>query len=375
MSLFNLIRKKVETYKDVFFIDCFFETENKFKKIFIFGAGGRGQNVLQELKSRNIPVAGFIDSDATKKGTLIDGIEVFSMPDVKNINEPYFILIASQWGREISIQLELAGIHNYRKYEYFESIIIRTWAERHDFMKFLKDNEEKFQAVYNLLEDEDSKESWIKYLAYRITGNLNILGNVSFPQYLHPEVKPKSGDIIIDGGAFDGDTVKLFYKHISDELQIHSFEPANSNYKLLEQYVQQNKLENVFVNKYGLGNSEAVLYMETDEEAREGYEIKAEGNEIVKIISIDEYKKRVGLEKVDVIKMDIEGFELKALQGALNTIKAYKPKLQICLYHNFSDLIEIPLFIHNQFKQLNYKYYVGIHWNIANDWEFLLYCK
>jgi hypothetical protein len=49
--------------------------------------------------------------------------------------------------------------------------------------------------------------------------------------------------------------------------------------------------------------------------------------------------------KISFIKMDIEGSELAALQGAMNIIKNQRPVLAISVYHKFFDIIEIPRFL------------------------------
>jgi hypothetical protein len=66
-----------------------------------------------------------------------------------------------------------------------------------------------------------------------------------------------------------------------------------------------------------------------------------EDKEIVKAVKIDTLVEQLGLERVDFIKMDIEGAEVDALLGAKETISQFKPKLAICTYHRPTDPIEI----------------------------------
>lgn len=58
--------------------------------------------------------------------------------------------------------------------------------------------------------------------------------------------------------------------------------------------------------------------------------------------SIDHIVNKLNLNKIDFIKMDIEGSELEALQGAKYVIKTFKPKMAICLYHNQKDWNILP---------------------------------
>lgn len=81
--------------------------------------------------------------------------------------------------------------------------------------------------------------------------------------------------------------------------------------------------------------------------------IDSGGEQTIKLESLDEFLQS---NKVTFIKMDIEGAELKALIGAKKTIKKYKPKLAICIYHKPDDIWEIPLYIHDLVPE--YKMYI-----------------
>ena len=98
---------------------------------------------------------------------------------------------------------------------------------------------------------------------------------------------------------------------------------------------------------------------------------KKNNYKVVKGISIDDFISDNQINKVDLIKMDIEGAELDALMGAKNTILKFKPKLAICVYHKQEDFDTIPRYIDS--LNLNYKFYLKHH-GITRG-ETVLYCK
>ena len=74
----------------------------------------------------------------------------------------------------------------------------------------------------------------------------------------------------------------------------------------------------------------------------------------IDITSIDKFISDNKIEHVDFIKMDIEGAELSALKGLEETIKKFKPKLAICVYHKGKDIFEIPEYLISIFPEYNF---------------------
>ena len=95
------------------------------------------------------------------------------------------------------------------------------------------------------------------------------------------------------------------------------------------------------------------------------------GAQMVKTMSIDDYVRINNIEKVDFIKLDVEGCELAALMGSFETILKHKPKLAICIYHKTQDLWEIPEYIKSIMPK--YKLYID-HFTINHE-ESILFAK
>lgn len=66
---------------------------------------------------------------------------------------------------------------------------------------------------------------------------------------------------------------------------------------------------------------------------------------VVPLTTIDRLVGELNLQRVDFIKMDIEGAETRAVAGAAGTIKKFRPRMAICVYHQPTDAVQIPVLV------------------------------
>ncbi|WP_163205654.1 FkbM family methyltransferase [Clostridium caseinilyticum] len=219
-----------------------------------------------------------------------------------------------------------------------------------DYWNIINEKFSLFTKVYDNLSDQHSKKTFIERIKYCLTGNEKYLlpykcNNV---QYFDEEIiSLKSEEIFIDGGAFTGDTIESFLKQVDGNFKkIYSFEPEKSkNEEFLKRLAG---IKNIRLLPYGLWNKkELVSFMSNNSAASK---IEKNGNSSIEVTSIDEFLQG---KEVTFIKMDIEGAELEALKGAENTIKRYKPKLAICVYHKPMDIVNIPIYLKSIVPEYN----------------------
>ena len=142
----------------------------------------------------------------------------------------------------------------------------------------------------------------------------------------------------VDAGALNGDTSKAFLRWAgSQAANVYCFEPDANNAKKCRQNLAQvaDKVKVSVIEKatwYELTSLHFSVHANgTSAISDTGVEVAA--------TSLDE---ALGNARVTFVKMDIEGAEMEALQGAKHIIRTQHPKLAISVYHKPGDILEIP---------------------------------
>ncbi|GHS95756.1 hypothetical protein AGMMS50276_12550 [Synergistales bacterium] len=148
------------------------------------------------------------------------------------------------------------------------------------------------------------------------------------------DVTVKADDIVIDAGSWIGDFAA--YASVKGAIT-YAFEPDDENYELLTATASFN--QNIYPVKKGLGDKKInIKFMgdgSTGSRILSRESLSPEHVQLVEIetTTIDDFVEENGLERVDFIKADIEGYERHMLKGAAKTLKKFAPKLALCTYH------------------------------------------
>lgn len=162
----------------------------------------------------------------------------------------------------------------------------------------------------------------------------------------------RDGEIFVDCGCYDFESSEKLMK-LCDVKKIYAFEPDRQNLEKVRANIERLKCgERVELFDCGLWDQSTSLYFNSSGDMMSKVCCDAQEGNKIEVAALDSVIRG----EVTFIKMDIEGSELKALQGGRNLIRKYKPKLAISIYHKWEDLVDLPTYIHGLVPE--YKFYI-----------------
>lgn len=139
----------------------------------------------------------------------------------------------------------------------------------------------------------------------------------------------KKSEMILDVGGNIGIYAILASKN--SKAKIHSFEPVDENIVYFEKNIKLNKANNIQINKLAVGDREGsikIYLSSTNVGTHSAVQSVSEGSEYVEVpvTSLDAYTKKNKI-KVDLLKVDVEGYDGVVYKGATSFIKKQQPTL------------------------------------------------
>lgn len=283
----NIQKNEAKHYKLGHFGE--FLAANPGKKLVIYGMGMYGRYTFSLLKRSGVHVYGFGDRSAIPGGGY-GGIPLLTDEEIESMRDEIILVVGS------------------KKYalEIYSKLICMHIASKHIYLP-----------------------------AY---GYIDVPCGQQYFDFFRPGCK----EVFVDAGVYDGKSSVDFVKWCqTPQSRIYLFEANPKRENHIRKTLEYNGIINYELHLKGLSDDAGKASFNQNES---GSRISGQGADEIETTSIDIALKG---KRVTFIKMDIEGSEKAALIGAQETIKAYKPKLAISIYHKYDDFIEIPKVVLN----------------------------
>jgi len=326
------------------------------RKIYILGINKLSKSIL-----KNIQVDGIID-DFTRIQSSKKKKNILNIEDIPK--NSLILWTASGSPLEVKNKLNAMGFDNisYLAFYKYSSFTLAKPPFIVDFEDDYKNNYDSYKYTYDLLKDKKSKEIFTKIINFKIsfdydfmTGFTNNFDEQYFDKELIPDIK---NIVFVDGGGYIGDTIPSIIKKFPSFKKIYVIEPNHLHINIAKKNFKDTK--NIEFIDCGLSNKivQVKENNENNENCKHDYEAQ-NLNTIDNIIN----------EKVDFIKLDIEGAEQDALNGAKNTIEEQTPILAICVYHKAQDWYKVPQIV----LDINPNYNIYLRHYMEGIYETVMY--
>lgn len=319
-------------------IDTINTIECKSMTYIIWGAGNTGRETEKYIKNKTegrLAARYIVDNNSSLWS--IEGIKSpdFFINDMVNVD---IVLVCVYVADQVVEQLKKVG--------YSGKIIVvssSVFSISEVDNKLYEDNMSIIEEVYQRLADERSKHTIETYLNVMRTGDVALWDTVngnSLNKLLDDEVLDLTMyHHYVDVGAFIGDTLETFLRQTNNIYRsIVCIEPDKRNYSELNKKIALMHNENAYAINAAIGEKTGTIRFEGNKS--ESCHVSDDNGEVVKILALDDI---IEVKEVSLLKVSTNGFDLKALKGAENTITNNKP--QIATYASGTQMWTIPMYL------------------------------
>jgi FkbM family methyltransferase len=342
----------------------------------LFGAGSLGRTALRNLRRDGIEPLAFADNNSRLWNTRVEGTPVVSPAEAAALygaDAAFFVTIWTTSHRYVETHAQLTSlgvrqVHSSSSFRWKYSADLLPFF-CHDFPHKLYEEAAAVRAAFRLWSDDLSRDHYLRQIRFRALGDFQGMAAPDpEPSYFVDSLYALLPDeVFIDCGAYDGDTVReLLRRHDATRAKILALEPDPKNFGALKEYVAGLPCETA-------ARIELCPYAVSDRAGQVRF--SASGDVLSAISDEGILVETVPLDALardrapSFIKMDIEGAEVDALEGARNVIATHHPILSICIYHRQSDLWRIPLLIDSIYP--GYRHFLRSH--EEDGWQTVTY--
>lgn len=317
-----------------------FQREGLPGEVAILGSSEIAASLIGPLQACGVHIAGLFDHNPEKCGQSVGSIQVRPFEEMNNHGREIPVVVAThRLGRAFD-SLVSAGFRNLIPFPLLNLLEPEIFPGHPFYCAMLDDliaSRDNISRLYERLSDKASRQTLDAVVGFRLTLDPSVFQGLLAPfPYCAPDILGFGPDeVMLDGGAFNGDTLALFSELVGNRFRrILAVEPSEApRLAIAGKYGADPRITVIDACLY---NDNATIGFDTSESRVSAISASGSGCSTVTIDSLE------FAGEITFIKLNIEGAESHALEGASKVIRERVPKLAVAVYHTPADLWRIP---------------------------------